>query len=164
MAASRIQGFLSKAWKQNTGELPPKPLEIQSSADINLGGSPPGSPLLHCYDSYWPGAPVLLVPSARHDEHYSNKPRSMRHFCNLPLESLLQAHPRVHIQFPPSPQASHTNPPQPESPQGVHFLRHYQQYRLQLRLQLLPQAYQKTRGNMLSEGITSRKLKGGGVE
>lgn len=64
-----------------TGELPPpKPLEIHS-ADSNLGGLfPPGSPLLHRYDSHWPGAPFLLVPSDRHDEHYSNKPPSMRHF------------------------------------------------------------------------------------
>lgn len=37
--ASWIQGFLSKAWKYDTGELPPpKTLEIQS-AGINLGDS-----------------------------------------------------------------------------------------------------------------------------
>lgn len=85
------------AWNQDIGELPrPKTLEIKS-AGINLGGlSPSGSPLLHCYDSHWPGAPFLLVPSDRHDEHYSNKPRSMKHFCNFQLVPSLRAHPRVH--------------------------------------------------------------------
>lgn len=84
------------AWNHDIGELPPpKTLEIKS-AGINLGGlSPSGSPLLHCYDSHWPGAPFLLVPSDRHDEHYSNKPRSMRHFCNFQLVPSLRAHPRV---------------------------------------------------------------------
>ena len=110
--ASWIQGFLSKAWKHATGELPPpKPLEIHS-ADSNLGGLfPPGSPLLHRYDSHWPGAPFLLVPSDRHDEHYSNKPPSMRHFCSFQMVPSLRAHPRVHIQSPPSPLASNTTPP-----------------------------------------------------
>lgn len=80
-----------------TGELPPpKTLEIKS-AGINIGGlSPSGSPLLHCYDSHWPGAPFLLVPSDRHDEHYSNKPRSMRHFSNFQGVPSLWPHPRVH--------------------------------------------------------------------
>lgn len=105
-------GLLSKAWKHATGELPPpKPLEIHS-ADSNLGGLfPPGSPLLHRYDSHWPGAPFLLVPSDRHDEHYSNKPPSMRHFRSFQMVPWLRAHPRVHIQSPPSPLASTTTPP-----------------------------------------------------
>ena len=49
------QGLETGHWRTPP---PPKPLEIQS-ADINLGGlsPPPGSPLLHCYDAHWPGAP-----------------------------------------------------------------------------------------------------------
>lgn len=102
------QGLQTGHWRTP----PPKPLEIQS-VDINLGGlsPPPGSPLLHGYDSHWPGAPFLLVPPACHDEHYSNKPRSMKHFCSFQLVPSLWAHPRVHLQSPPSPPASKTNPP-----------------------------------------------------
>lgn len=149
------------AWNHDIGELPPpKTLEIKS-AGINLGGlSPSGSPLLHCYDSHWPGAPFLLVPSDRHDEHYSNKPRSMRHVCNFQLVPSLRAHPRVHSV--PTLSTSNTNPSHPESQQGEPFLQDYQQYRLQQQLRPLSQAYQITRSKVLSEGIISRELKGGG--
>lgn len=111
MTASCIQGFLSRAWNHDIGELPPpKTLEIQS-AGINLGElAPSGSPLLHCYDSHWPGAPFLLVPSDHHDEHDSNKPWSTGSFVNSQLVPSLRAQPRVHIQSPPSPQATPTRP------------------------------------------------------
>ena len=137
-----------------TGELPPpKPLEIHS-ADSNLGGLfPPGSPLLHRYDSHWPGAPFLLVPSDRHDEHYSNKPPSMRHFCSFQMVPSLRAHPRVHIQSPPSPLASNTTPPTQSLSRGC----------LSFRVTKIPTpmatifpAYQITRSNVLNEWVTLR--------
>ena len=107
-----IQGFLSKAWKHATGELPPpKPLEIHS-ADSNLGGLfPPGSPLLHRYDSHWPGAPFLLVPSDRHDEHYSNKPPSMRHF--VAFRWYRRCGPAQGCTFNPHPLHWQATPPRP---------------------------------------------------
>lgn len=116
------QGFLSKAWNHALGELPPpKTLGIKS-AGINLGGlCPSGSPLLHCYASHWPGAPCLLVPSDRHDEHYSNKPRSMRHFCNFQVVPAPRAHPKVPRIPPPSPPASNTSPPHPRVSAGRAF-------------------------------------------
>lgn len=115
-------GLLSKAWNHDTGELPPpKTLEIKS-AGINIGGlSPSGSPLLHCYDSHWPGAPFLLVPSDRHDEHYSNKPRSMRHFSNF-FKGYHRCGPTQGcIQYPPSPPGKQHQPAPPRVSAGRAF-------------------------------------------
>lgn len=61
---------------------------------FNLQPSTEASSLL-CYDSHWPGAPCLLVPSGRRDEHYGNKPRSMRDSQLVPS---LRAQPRVPVQ------------------------------------------------------------------
>lgn len=65
-------------------------------------------------------------------------------FRNLQLVPSLQAHPRVHIQSPPSPQASKTTPPHPESQQGVPLLLHdYRHNRTSQGRCQLSQAYQK---------------------
>lgn len=100
------------------------------------------------------------MPSARHDEHYSNKPPSMRHLRSFQLVPWPRAHPGgAH----PRPTPSTCKPPtHPESQQGRPLLlQDYQQYRLQQGLEQLPgltrlpEATLKPMGNL--EGVKGRR-------